>query len=476
MISAPRKAAIWYMICSFVQKGISTITVPIFTRILSTAEYGKYNVFNTWLGILSIFLTLSIYQGVYMQGIIKYSCDKDIYTSSLQGLTLTLVAAWSCIYICCHNFWNNLFGLDTLQMSAIIILSWCSAVFGFWATEQRVQYRYMRLVIITIAVAVAKPAISIFLVLTLKDKVAAMIIGMVLVEVLAYGGLFLLHMKKGKTFFSKRYWLYVVSLAIPLIPHYLSATILSGADRIMIQSMVNDSAAGIYSLAYSVAMIMIIINNSLIEALNPWLYQRIKDGKIKDMGKVAYPSLAIIAVANLLLIAFAPEIIKIFAPQDYYSAIYVVPPAAMSVYFMFLYQLFACFEFYFEYTQYIAGATIVAALANIILNYIFINIFGYYAAGYTTLVCYAIFAFSHYYFMRRVCKIKLKGEKAYIPRILFSITVVFLMIGFMFLFLYEYKIIRYMLLLFIIAFATVKREKIFAIMSELLGLRNLSEE
>ena len=34
-IARPAKAAIWFTICSFILKGISFITVPIFTRIIS---------------------------------------------------------------------------------------------------------------------------------------------------------------------------------------------------------------------------------------------------------------------------------------------------------------------------------------------------------------------------------------------------------------------------------------------------------
>ena len=39
-MSLPAKAAIWFTICNFVLKGISFISGPIFTRVLSTDEYG----------------------------------------------------------------------------------------------------------------------------------------------------------------------------------------------------------------------------------------------------------------------------------------------------------------------------------------------------------------------------------------------------------------------------------------------------
>ena len=50
-----------------------------------------------------------------------------------------------------------------------------------------------------------------------------------------------------------------------------------------------------------------------------------------------------------------------FAPESYIDAIWVIPPIAMSVYFMFAYDLFAKFEFYYEKTKLISFATVMGA-------------------------------------------------------------------------------------------------------------------
>lgn len=44
-LSVSMKAALWFTICGFVQKGISFITLPIFTRLLTTAQYGIVSVY-----------------------------------------------------------------------------------------------------------------------------------------------------------------------------------------------------------------------------------------------------------------------------------------------------------------------------------------------------------------------------------------------------------------------------------------------
>lgn len=45
-MSIASKAALWFTICGFVQKGISFITVPIFTRLLTTEQYGVVSIFT----------------------------------------------------------------------------------------------------------------------------------------------------------------------------------------------------------------------------------------------------------------------------------------------------------------------------------------------------------------------------------------------------------------------------------------------
>ena len=112
-MSVQVRASFWFLICSFLQKGISSITTPIFTRLLTTEEYGQYGAFNSWLGIITIFVTLNLFYGVYTQGLVKYEEQRAVYSSSLQGLTLTLCLVWTAVYLVKRDFWNSLFSLSS---------------------------------------------------------------------------------------------------------------------------------------------------------------------------------------------------------------------------------------------------------------------------------------------------------------------------------------------------------------------------
>ena len=465
------RASVWFLVCAFLQKGISFITTPIFTRLLTEAEYGQYNVFVSWHSILSVFVGLCLYYGMFVQGLVKFEGDRARFVSAMQGLSLTLTTAWTIIFFLFRAFWVRLFSLPETQLLAMLCMIWTGAVFGYWSMQQRMELRYRLLVAVTLTVSFTKPALGIFLVLHAEDKVTARILGAAAVELCAYSWMFFRHMKQGRTFFDRRYWRHALIFCIPLIPHYLAGSVLSGADRIMISRMVSDSAAGIYSLAYSISQIMTMFNTALMQTIEPWLYRTIKSGAWERFAGVAYPAMALIAAVNLALIAFAPEIVAIFAPPPYYDAIWVIPPVAMSVFFMFAYSFFASFEFYYEKTLFIAAATVVGAALNIALNYLCIPVWGYYAAGYTTLICYVIYALAHYLFMTFICQRERPGVWPYPPGVPLAISGVFLAAGFVFLALYRHMAARYAVAFLLCLAVWVKRAAIVAYIKSIVAMR-----
>lgn len=466
------KASFWFLICSFLQKGIAMITTPIFTRILSTQEYGQFSVFNSWMSIITPIVCLNLYSGIYSQGLVKFEKDRSKFSSSLQGLALTLVTLWTGIYLVTCSFWNDLFSLTTVQMVCMLILIWTSAAYNFWAVDQRVDFKYRKQVVLTLLMSTIQPSVCIWFILNSDDKVTARIVGMTVVHIALYLGTFIVQMARGKQFFSKHYWMYASKFNIPLLPHYLSMTVLSSSDRIMISNMVGNEKAGIYSLAYSISQIMTMFNTALLQTIEPWIYRKLKDKKVYDIAHVAYPCFILIAVLNLLLIIFAPEIVTIFAPREYQEAIWCIPAVALSVFFTFLYTFFATFEFYYEKTKYIAVATMGGAVLNIVLNYIFINLFGYMAAAYTTLFSYILYAVLHYYFMHRICKMYLDDAKPYSLKLIIMIATISLAVGLGIMATYTNAIVRWILIAAFVIVAIIKRNYILRVAEMLVNVRN----
>lgn len=462
------KASAAFVICSFMQRGISTLTTPIFTRILTTEQYGYYSIFNSWLDILAVFTTLKLAGGVFTQALIKFESRRDELTASTAGLGTTLTLCSMVLYIPFRNMINPLLGMNTLIMLCIFIASWATLMFELWASRQRVEYQYKSIVALTLFTSVAKPFFGIIAVLSTQTyKAEARIVSLVFVEVLSYFGLFAVFLKRGKTFFHKQFWKYFLSLNIPLIPHYLTRTVLNQSDRLMINIMVGYSSAGIYSLAYNLAWMLNLITTSILNTFNPWMYQRMKKKEFHRIGPFSYFLLGIVAVCVLGFVSIAPELIKIFAPIEYYEAMWVIPPVTASVYFLFMYSLYANFEFYFEKSKFMMAASTIGGLLNIILNYIFIKLFGYIAAGYTTLICYIFYSIAHYYCMKRIAAKELHGICIYDMKKIILISSGMLLSTLFMMMLYKNPIIRYGVLFVMIFMIYLKRYRMFSVIKEL---------
>ena len=76
-----------------------------------------------------------------------------------------------------------------------------------------------------------------------------------------------------------------------------------------------------------------------------------------------------------------------------------------------------------------AASSIVAAVTNIVLNYIFIKLFGFVAAGYTTLTCYVLYSLGHYIVSKRVLKEFLNGRDLYDKQFIFLLSLIMILIG-----------------------------------------------
>ena len=102
-LSAPVKASLWFLLCGFLQKAISMLTTPVFTRIMTDAEYGRFTVYNSWLGIVQILVSLNLAAGVYTRGLVRNEEDQERFTSSMLGLSTT------CIFITVFELWSMMY-------------------------------------------------------------------------------------------------------------------------------------------------------------------------------------------------------------------------------------------------------------------------------------------------------------------------------------------------------------------------------
>lgn len=460
------KAGLWFTICNFLQKGISFITIPVFTRIMTTEEYGLYSIYASWHSVITVFATLHLSYYVFNRGLVKYENDRERFVVSIQSLSATITLIFIAVYLMLRNPINAYSGMPTAMMICMMVQIFFEPPVLYWTARKRFEYKYQAVIFATLAISILNPVIGIVLIKcnVFKDAALARVFSIALVSVVFGFAFGFRIIQKAHNIFNTKYWRYALGFNLPLIPHYLSTTILSSADRIMIGNMVGKSEAGIYSVAYSIGMVCTLFSQAINQAYLPWLYKRMKKEVYSGISGISNTFLLIMLCILAMIICFAPEVVWIVGSKKYMEAIWAIPPVCGSIFFIFLQNLFANIEYYFEKTKLIAAASVGVAILNIILNYIFIQLFGYLAAGYTTLFCYIAYSVVHYFVLKRICdQNSVNLNMLFDLKTVIGLSILMLAVTGIMLFIYKSQYIRYSIFVILLILGIVKRNYIIGI-------------
>ena len=196
-----------------------------------------------------------------------------------------------------------------------------------------------------------------------------------------------------------------------MIPHLLSKYILNQSDRIMITQFCGASDTGLYSLAYSCAMIPIMLGTATNIAWSPWSSEKIHENEFSKVRKASYYYITLFYIVIIGILLLGPEVVYILGGQKYAQAKFVLPPVVMGAAFQFLYNLYVALEQFAKKTVGMAIGTVLAAAINIALNWLLIPKYGYIAAAYTTLFGYACLLVIHYLLARKTGYIEAYNTK-----------------------------------------------------------------
>ena len=442
------KSAAVYTLASVFSKGLAIITVPIFTRIMSTSEIGVVNLYNSWHSMLNAVVTLSLTSGGYSAALKEFGKERDQYQSSVLSLTSFVALIVALIYIICPSFWNGLTGLSTDLMVLMLIGFFVAPAYDFWLARQRYEYKYKLAGSLTAITALLASLCAVMIVLhmnakELSDVANGRLYASNIVSYIVYGILWFIIIFRGKTFFNKEYWKFSLQLSIPLIGYALAAQVLNVSDRMMISRMVDNSAVGIYSTLYTVSSISLLVWSAINASFIPYLYQNIESDK-NEIKKYSLLLMGAYAIVAALLTFFAPEIVRTLATEEYYEAIYIMPPIAGGVFLTCVSNMYSNIMIYYKKTQYIMYASIAAAATNVVLNYFCIAKFGYMAAAYTTLVAYIVLALGEAVCAHVVCK-KERGAnyEVYNDKAVGLMAVMAILLCLSGLIWYQYAVLRY---------------------------------
>ncbi len=455
------KASFAYFLASVFSKGISYIVTPLYTRLMTAGEYGQVSVYMTWLEVFGIIAMFCLSYGVFNSGMVDYPDKRDEYSFSMLILSNIITLCFSAIFLALYPIIKSIIKMDFPLAVLMCVIFFFQPAYNFWVTKQRYELKYKYTFIVSVVSAVFSPLVAVLLLWKGNgNAVYERIFGAEAILILIYIFFYIFILVRGKARVNIKYWKFALLFNLPLLPHYLSMYLLSSSDKIMIQHLVSDEATAYYSVAHSIAAIALVVWTAINGSLIPYSYEKLKIKDYNSISRVTMPILLLFAAACVGVIMLAPEAVRIIATNDYMEAIYVIPPIVAGVFFQVQYHVYSNAVYFYKKPIYVMFASVSAMVLNIALNYFGIKKFGYIAAGYTTLISYAVQAGIDYLAMRKVAKCDIYNMK-FMALMSVSVVAIALICNLF----YNIAWIRYSILGLLVVIAIFFRRKIFEMIS-----------
>ncbi|WOO38851.1 oligosaccharide flippase family protein [Anaerocolumna sp. AGMB13020] len=456
-----KKAGTYYLLGNLFNKGIAFLTVPIFTRILSTYDYGIVTTYNSWIGIISMSIGFALHMAVRL-AFVDLEEKIDEFMSTV--VSFTILSSIALTLIICSGALLFKVNISIVLVLLCMLQGFSTAVIEDYIHYLMMQYRYRFRTLLMIAPNLVSVIFSIVAILFVfkTDRYLGRIIPTGLVSLLFGILVVLLVYRKSKAGINRKYLRYGLTISMPLIIHGIALNVLSQSDRMMISWLANPSQTGIYSLIFNFSMIATVLTSSLEGIWLPWFTEKMKNRKFGEINALSIDYINFMTYAMVCLLLVAPEIVKIMANETYWEGIKIIPPIVLANYVIFLYSLYVNIEHFYKHTIYITRNTIIAAIVNVLLNYIFIPIYGYVAAAYTTLAAYLISLILHAIYAKKL-------EPGLYPIRAFVRPIVLIIISTILFYIFkDYSFIRWTLMfLFFILMVIRERKRILEFFPEL---------
>ena len=197
-------------------------------------------------------------------------------------------------------------------------------------------------------------------------------------------------------------------VALPLVPHMLTALALTSADRFIIAYFGNGkSDVGLYTLGYSLGSVMAVVTQLMMLLWAPRFYAWMTDERSRWHIKKVLPAAACLMC---MLFAAGHTLVPLVAGRVVDSAyLDAVPVSGVVMLGYLLHGIFSLWHLSMiqaKRTYLIALVSAIAVIVNIVLNLWWIPKYGIEGAAWATVCAYAVEALIAYAFALRLYKIR----------------------------------------------------------------------
>lgn len=388
-----------YVLSLLFNKGLTFLLLPVLTFYLTKEDYGV-------LGLVTAISTISsIYIGFFPSGFLLArfaQYGKEKIAKYIHHILLLTIATTSFVLLILIIFQDLLIPQSlenkTLLMIIITLYALFTIFFKFIDTIFQVEQNAIKFAILQTLQSIMSLGLGLLLIIEFsygwEGKYYAELLILFFIFIYAIYYIYKNNYYKFNTEYSKLKELFV--FLFPLTFSVLGLYIIGTIDRIFVSNMLGLEAAGIYNVAIIMAIIINMVYDSIIKALEPIVYQNLaenqKENKIKVV-KLIYLYSTICIIIFTLFLLFLPYVFNIMINEKFIDALVLIPILGLGLTFEGLRKVLGAPLVFKHKVKSLALITIIASIINIVLNYYLIDLYGIKGAAYATLLSFAILYF-----------------------------------------------------------------------------------
>jgi len=383
--------AYYFILVALINSVIGFALTPIYTRILSVADYGVFAVYQVWVSVISLVVGFNI-QAAIPNTIVDYGIDGfKVRIWSYARFILYFGLVFIVLIFLLNSSLPSIIKGTSSQMTIFLVVNTVGmALFSFVTVFFVHTGKGRDLFNVTLVVLFLLHIIGIVSIVNIQSE---KYMGRVYAQALTYG-MFIVYfwikfVRRGGRIYSNHIY-YALPISIPLIIHLISNQVLGQIDRVILGSYLDSSSVAIYSIAYTIGSISLLLAEGFQNLWTPWYFDKLSIDKYDVIEAQSSRYTSFIVVVGIFIIVSSDFILTIFAPVEYSVASDLVSVIVLGTFFLFLYRFPLGYLHFSKRTIFIPMVTISVALLNVALNVLFIKSHGMFGAAFSTLLCYLL--------------------------------------------------------------------------------------
>lgn len=372
---------------------ISFIIVPVQTWLIDPTQLGKASMYTMAYGLSSLF----IYLGIDQAYVREYNAEKD--KNNLLWNSFIIPFLFSLIVMIIYLFFYKqisvlLFGSEEKLIINILALSLpFSVIYRFNTLNIRMKEKaklYSLIEILNKLILLCVIFINlVFFNRNFKGVIQSQFISVVLITIITT--FININDWKHKIKFDKKLIRKIVLFGLPLVPASIMAWILNSMDKIALRTWADFESIGLYSAAFKIVGIIIIVQQAFATFWAPTVYRWYENNVAKEKYEMVSNKLNSIMILLFgFIILFKDIIIKILSPE-YAQASIIIP---FLMFYPIMYTLSETTQMGIAFsrkTYYNILVTGIAGGINILGNYLLVPKYGALGASISTGISYVVF-------------------------------------------------------------------------------------